>query len=90
MARFTIIQNKLSLCGPKKKIRVLFIEIIFFINKGGKMKNSKKHEYRFWRWLILSIVRIPKLYILVWGIMFLAALAVIKIDLPQLLCGVLP
>lgn len=54
------------------------------------MKNSKKHEYSFWRWLILSIVRIPKLYILVWGIMFLAALAVIKIDLPQLLCGVLP
>lgn len=53
------------------------------------MKNLKKHEYRFWRWLILSIVQIPRLYVLVWGIVLLTALIVIKIDWSQFMCGAL-
>lgn len=37
-----------------------------------------KHQYRFWRWLILSIVSIPRLYVLAWGVLLVCALAVFK------------
>ncbi|MBP5215828.1 MAG: hypothetical protein J6039_04645 [Alphaproteobacteria bacterium] len=42
---------------------------------------GKKKQYRFWRWLILSIVRIPKLYVLVWGILVVLALLGFKNDI---------
>jgi len=44
------------------------------------MTKNDRHQYRFWRWLILSVVSIPKLYVLAWGIIFLCALAVLKGD----------
>lgn len=53
------------------------------------MTKKDRHQYRFWRWLILSVVHIPKLYVLVWGIIGLCALAVIKGDFVALVCGLL-
>ncbi|MBR3675989.1 MAG: hypothetical protein IKN71_02525 [Alphaproteobacteria bacterium] len=46
---------------------------------------GKKKNYRFWRWLILTIVRVDKLYALTWGIVILLVLACIKSDLASLL-----
>lgn len=53
------------------------------------MAKKHKQQYRFWRWLILSIVQTPKLYILVWGLLGLCALAVSKTDIVSLFCGLL-
>ena len=53
------------------------------------MTNKDRHPYRFWRWLIISMVRIPKLYILVWGLLGLCALAVLKCDVITLIGGLL-
>lgn len=49
---------------------------------------GKHREYHFWRWLILSIVNIPKLYVLVWGVLFVLAVIGLKTDLKSWL-GVL-
>ncbi len=46
---------------------------------------GKKKNYQFWRWLILSIVRIKKLYALVWGIVILLIIAGLKTDLIRIL-----
>ena len=53
------------------------------------MTNKDRHQYRFWRWLIISMVRIPKLYILVWGLLGVCALAVLKCDVITLIGGLL-
>jgi len=45
----------------------------------------EKKNYRFWRWLILTIVRVDKLYALTWGIVILLVLACLKCDLASLL-----
>ena len=36
-----------------------------------KKKSKEKEHYRFWKWLILNIVNIPRLYVLAWGIILL-------------------
>jgi len=51
---------------------------------------GKKKNYQFWRWLILSIVRIKKLYALVWGIVILLIIAGLKTDLIRILGSLLP
>ncbi len=53
------------------------------------MNKKDRHQYRFWRWLILSVVRIPRLYVLVWGFIGLCALAVLKGDVMPLIAGLL-
>jgi len=53
------------------------------------MAKKDRHQYRFWRWLILSVVNIRKLYVLVWGMIALCALAVLKGDVITLICGLL-
>ncbi|MBQ7632879.1 MAG: hypothetical protein IJS88_02035 [Alphaproteobacteria bacterium] len=52
------------------------------------MKN--KRHYQFWCWLILTIVRIRKLYALTWGIVILLIIACLKTDLMRILGGILP
>jgi len=49
------------------------------------MKKHKKEQYRFLRWLIISIARTPRLYILVWGFIFLLAVALLRTDILNLL-----
>lgn len=51
------------------------------------MKRKNKQHYRFWRWLIMSVIKIPKLYVLVWGLLGVCALAVAKTDIVSLICG---
>lgn len=46
---------------------------------------KKKKHYQFWRWLILSIVNIKKLYALAWGIIFLLIIAFLKTDFGNIL-----
>lgn len=53
------------------------------------MKTNNKQHYRFWRWLILTIIRTPKLYILTWGIIILIALVCLKINMATVLTGIL-
>ena len=53
------------------------------------MTKKDRHQYRFWRWLIISMVCIPKLYVLVWGLLGLCALAVLKCDVITLIGGLL-
>lgn len=53
------------------------------------MGKNKKQHYIFWRWLIMSIVKTPKLYVLTWGIIILAALVCLKVDFWQILGGLL-
>jgi len=50
---------------------------------------NKKSKYCFWRWLIMQIVRIPKLYVLAWGVVILLIVAFMKADLSLLLSGIL-
>ncbi|MBO6281511.1 MAG: hypothetical protein J6N49_03150 [Alphaproteobacteria bacterium] len=50
---------------------------------------NKKSKYHFWRWLILQIVRVPKLYMLAWGVVILLIIACLKADLIALLSGIL-
>lgn len=50
---------------------------------------NKKSKYHFWQWLILQIVRVPKLYVLAWGIIVLLILACMKTDIAVLLSGIL-
>ncbi|MEE6207855.1 MAG: hypothetical protein VZR95_07375 [Alphaproteobacteria bacterium] len=50
---------------------------------------NKKSKYHFWQWLILQIVRVPKLYVLAWGIVILLIIAFLKADLSLLLSGIL-
>ena len=47
------------------------------------MDNKCKHNhgYRFLRWFILSLLRFPKLYILVWGILLGVTLIFLKGDI---------
>lgn len=47
----------------------------------------KKQRYRFWRWLILTVLRFPKLYALVWGIIILTAVVCLKCDIIGLVRG---
>ncbi len=51
---------------------------------------GKQKRYQFWRWLILSIVRIKKLYTLTWGIVILLIIVCLKTDLVRLLGSLLP
>ncbi len=51
---------------------------------------GKKKNYQFWRWLILSIVRIKKLYALTWGIVILLIIAGLKTDLVRILGSLWP
>lgn len=51
---------------------------------------GKKKNYQFWRWLILSIVRIKKLYALAWGIVILLIIAGLKSDLVRILGSIWP
>lgn len=53
------------------------------------MNKKDRHQYRFWRWLIMSIVRIPKLYVLAWAFIGLCALAVFKCDFTAIVSGML-
>ncbi len=53
------------------------------------MEKDTKQPYRFWRWLILTILRFPKLYTLVWGIIILFAIICIKIDLSGIISRIL-
>lgn len=50
---------------------------------------GKKKNYRFWRWLILMIVRVDKLYALAWGIVVLLVLICLKNDLVTLVVRLL-
>lgn len=54
------------------------------------MKQEKRQHYKFWRWLILSIVDKPKLYVLVWGILFIAAAALFKTDIISVIARLWP
>ena len=49
------------------------------------MKKHKKEQYRFLRWLIICIVKTPRLYVLVWGIMLLLTAAILKTDVIRIL-----
>ena len=51
---------------------------------------NRKKQYQFWRWLILSVVRIKKLYALVWGIIILLIVLGLKTDLVHLLGSLVP
>ena len=51
---------------------------------------GKKKNYQFWRWLILSVVRIKKLYALTWGIIVLLIVVCLKTDLARLIGSLLP
>lgn len=51
---------------------------------------GKKKNYQFWRWLILSIVRIKKLYALAWGIVILLIIAGLKTDIIRILGSLWP
>lgn len=53
------------------------------------MNKKDRHQYRFWRWLILSVVRIPKLYVLAWGILILLLATVLRTDMAKILASVL-
>lgn len=53
------------------------------------MGKNKKSDYHFWRWLIMQIVRVPKLYVLAWGIVILLIIACLKTELAVLLSGIL-
>ena len=67
------------------------LKIIYFIMmwcEGGKM-SEKKGKYKFWRWLILTVLRFPKLYALTWGIIILLALMCMKMDIATLIGGLL-
>ena len=55
-----------------------------------KQSKQKKQKYQFWRWLILTIVRIKKLYALTWGIIILLTIACLKTDLVHLLGSLWP
>lgn len=46
-----------------------------------KKKQEIKHPYRFWRWLILSVARIKRLYFLAWGIIVLLIALCLKSDI---------
>ncbi len=48
-------------------------------------KKTCAHCYCFWRWLILIILRKPKLYMLVWGILLVLLAVAIKLDLAGLM-----
>lgn len=49
------------------------------------MKQRKKQKYNFWRWLILTIARIKRLYFLAWGIVILFIVAFFRADITALL-----
>lgn len=51
------------------------------------MANDKRMRYRFWRWLILTILHFPKLYALVWGMLLLLGVVLLKIDIIELIKG---
>ena len=51
---------------------------------------GKNKNYQFWRWLILSIVRIKKLYALTWGIILLLVVVCFKADFANLLRSIWP
>lgn len=51
---------------------------------------GKKKHYQFWRWLILTIVRIKKLYALAWGVVILLIIACLKTDVVRLFGSLLP
>lgn len=53
------------------------------------MGKDKKSGYHFWRWLIVQIVRVPKLYVLAWGIVILLFIACVKTDIAVMLSGIL-
>ena len=53
------------------------------------MGKNKKSDYHFWQWLIMQIVRVPKLYVLAWGIVILLIIACLKTELAVLLSGIL-
>ena len=66
------------------------LNIMYFIGKCRcDMGKSKKTGYHFWQWLIMQIVRIPKLYVLAWGIVILLIIACLKTELAVLLSGIL-
>ncbi len=49
------------------------------------MKKNKKQKYNFWRWLILTIARIKRLYFLAWGIVILLIVAFFRADITAFL-----
>lgn len=53
------------------------------------MRDKKEKICCFWRWLILCIVRFPRLYALVWGIIILLALVCLKVDISRFVSGVI-
>ena len=66
------------------------LNIMYFIGKcRWAMGKDKKSGYRFWRWLIVQIVRVPKLYVLAWGIVILLFIACVKTDIAVMLSGIL-
>ncbi len=55
------------------------------------MKRKKqKCKCNFWRWLILTIARIKRLYFLVWGIVILLITACLKTDIVSVLGKIWP
>ncbi len=48
-------------------------------------KKTCAHRYCFWRWLILIILRKPKLYMLAWGILLALLAVALKLDLASLM-----
>ena len=52
------------------------------------MKQRKKQKYNFWRWLILTIARIKRLYFLAWGIVILLIVAFFRTDITAFLSKV--
>lgn len=53
-------------------------------------KRNCSHRYCFWRWLILTIARTPRLYVLVWGILLALLLVAYQVDVVALLLKVWP
>lgn len=51
-------------------------------------KKTCAHRYCFWRWLILTILRKPKLYMLAWGILLALLAVALKLELANQLAGV--
>ncbi len=53
-------------------------------------KRNCGHRYCFWRWLILIILRKPKLYMLVWGVLLALLVMALKIDVLAILARLWP
>lgn len=55
-----------------------------------KQSKQKKQKYQFWRWLILSVVHIRRLYWLVWGALIVLLLIGLKVNIATIVASLWP